>query len=123
MNNFQNGYMTKLNLIFYIIVITCFFYPSPALILAKKDINMETQYKPDKRAHFGNPPVVTTTPWGQHVQHDLHTYKKMQKYVQLKSIEQSWDNNVIDTEIDEKVRTGGLVIENPPTRLLTGLWV
>ncbi len=119
----KNGYMDKFNLIAYIIVMTCFLYPSPPLILAEKDINMETQYKPDKRANFGNPPVVTTTPWGQHVQHDLETYKKMEKYVQLKSIEQSWDNSKIDSNIDEKVTSGELVIENPPTRLLTGLWV
>ncbi len=119
----KNGYMDKFNLISYIIVMTCFLYPSPPLILAEKDINMETQYKPDKRANSGNKPVVTTTPWGQHVQHDLETYKKMEKYVQLNSIEQSWDNSKIDSIIDEKVTSGELVIENPPTRLLTGLWV
>ena len=78
---------------------------------------------PDQRAFYGNAPVVTITPWGQHVQHDLSTYIQMEKYVRLAKGD-NWDRdgNAIEKEINEKVSTGKLIIENPPTRLLAGLW-
>jgi glyoxylase-like metal-dependent hydrolase (beta-lactamase superfamily II) len=71
----------------------------------------------------GNPPVVTITPWGQKVQHDTSTYIEMQKYVRLKK-NQKWDDGVnIARQIRAQIKSGELVIQNPPIRLLTGLWV
>ena len=89
---------------------------------AGKNAVRDTVYKPDRRALNGNPPVATTTPWGQHVQHDLSTYKEMQKYSQLTSLDQNWTTSQVDRSIDAKAASGELVIENPPTRLLTGVW-
>ncbi len=71
----------------------------------------------------GNPPVVTVTPWGQKVQHDTSTYIEMQKYVRLKK-NQKWDDGVnIARQIRAQIKSGELVIQNPPIRLLTSLWV
>lgn len=80
-------------------------------------------YIPDQRAFHGNDPVVTITPWGQHVQHDLSTYIQMMKYVGLAKGD-NWyrDGIAIEQGIKEKASTGKLIIENPPTRLLAGLW-
>jgi glyoxylase-like metal-dependent hydrolase (beta-lactamase superfamily II) len=88
--------------------------------IAGENINHDG-YVPDQRAYQGKTPVVTITPWGQHVQHDLSTYIQMEKYVRLAKGD-NWDSNAIEREINEKVSTGKLIIENPPTRLLAGLW-
>jgi len=75
------------------------------------------------QANCGNPPVVTITPWGQKVQHDTSTYIQMQKYVRLKK-NQQWDDGVnISRQIRAQIKSGELVIQNPPIRLLKGLWV
>lgn len=77
----------------------------------------------DSLAKGGNPPVVTTTPWDQKVQHDRSTYIEMQKYVRLEK-SQKWDDGVdISRRINARIESGALVIQNPPIRLLTGLWV
>ena len=77
----------------------------------------------DRRINAGNPPVVTTTPWGQKVQHDPATYIEMQKYVRLKK-NRKWDDGInITRQISAKIKSGDLIIQNPPIRLLAGLWV
>ena len=76
----------------------------------------------DDRAKNGNPPVVTMTPWGQKIQHERSTYRAMRKYILLKRT-QTWNDGVpIESEINDRISAGDLVIENPPTRLLTGVW-
>jgi glyoxylase-like metal-dependent hydrolase (beta-lactamase superfamily II) len=76
----------------------------------------------DSRAKNGNPPVATVTPWGQHVQHDPYTYAAMERYAGLKK-GQAWaDGESIERDIDDKIRSGAIVIEHPPTRLLYGVW-
>lgn len=77
----------------------------------------------DSRVKGGNPPIATTTPWGQKVQHDPSTYIEMQKYIQLNK-SQKWEDGIsIGRQTNAQIKSGTLVIQNPPIRLLTGLWV
>ncbi|MHC4394929.1 MAG: MBL fold metallo-hydrolase [Planctomycetota bacterium] len=79
--------------------------------------------KTDSRTNRGNPPVATMAPWGQKVQHDTSTYIEMQKYARLKK-NQKWDDGAeIARRIRAQIKSGDLVIQNPPIRLLAGLWV
>ena len=90
-----------------------------AFLLKSLSVNASTAAQTNR----GNPPVVTTTPWGQKVQHDTSTYIEMQKYIHLKK-NQKWDDGVsIARQIRAQIKSGELVIQNPPIRLLTGLWV
>jgi len=90
-----------------------------AFLLKSLSVNASTAADTNR----GNPPVVTITPWGQKVQHDTSTYIQMQKYVRLKK-NQQWDDGVnISRQIRAQIKSGELVIQNPPIRLLTGLWV
>jgi hydroxyacylglutathione hydrolase len=95
---------------------------SAILFIAWQNMN-DDGYVPDQRAFHGNAAVVTITPWGQRVQHDLSTYIEMEKYVRLaKWVNWVRNGKAIWQDINEKVSTGKLIIENPPTRLLAGLW-
>jgi hydroxyacylglutathione hydrolase len=76
----------------------------------------------DSRARNGNPPVVTVTPWGQHIQYDPATYIALQKYTGLKKGQRWEDGDSIERELQTQIQSGALVIERPPTRLLEGVW-
>jgi len=98
-------------------------FPSSAYAVTAKAKSKNTNVSLDSRANRGNPPIVTTTPWGQKVQHDPDTYIEMQKHVGLKKTQKWQDGASIGRDINAQSKSGALVIQKPPIRLLTDLWV